>query len=136
MTTTFEISNGDVVIDRNNGQPALIADGLKLKQDLRIALGTEARAENVGAGLEDTIKGRATTPSLMENAIERNLEQSATMMETLQTQFQRTERPAEEQLVRLAAVQVTTNVEDPTAYYFKAEYITARGRVQLAGRIA
>lgn len=124
MSSTFLVTGGDVVINRSSGQPRLIADSEKLRQDLRISLATAARIDNVGAGLEDVIDGRATTASLIERAIQRRVAFATANMQELQNKYNRNQRPRGERLVALAFVQVSTVANDPTAFYFKASYIS------------
>lgn len=139
MSTTFLIRNGDVDISRSSGQPKLIADADKIRQDLRVALATEARTDNVGAGLEDVVNGNAASAGTVERAIERRVRNSVASIQRLQDQFQRGKRPAAERLVRVATVQVSTVANDPTAFYFRAEFVTARSPndpVRLSGRLS
>lgn len=138
MSSTFLVTGGDVVINRSSGQPRLIADAQKLRQDLRIALSTAARIDNVGAGLEDVINGRAATPSIIESAIQRRVINSATNMQELQNRYNRNERPRGERLVSVAFVQVSTVANDPTAFYFKASFISGASSsdpIVLGGRL-
>ena len=139
MTTTFLITQGDVTINRSSGQPTLTSDGNKIRQDLRIALGTAAQLDNVGAGLEDVINGKAATPSFVQRDIQRRVRFMTSAIQRLQDQFNRTERPANERLLRLATIQVSTVAGDPTAFYFRAEFLTAKNPsdpIQLSGRLS
>jgi len=139
MSTTFLVTQGDVTINRANGQARLIADDDKIRQDLRIALSTGARQDNVGAGLEDVISGQAATPSFVENAILRRVRNMVEAIQRLQQQFQRNQRPRGERLIRAATIQVSTVANDPTAYYFRAEFITGRNPsdpIRLSGRLS
>lgn len=139
MTTTFLITRGDVTINRSSGQPRLIADAEKLPQDLRIALATEARADNVGVGLEDVINGQAASASVVERQIQRRTRSAVQTMQDLQTRYNTNQRPRTERLVSLAYVQVTTVANDPTAYYFRAAFLSgsrASDPLVLGGRIA
>lgn len=138
MSTTFQISRGDVVVNDSSGQPKLVADDVKIRQDLRIALSTAARVDNIGAGLEDVVNGQAATASLVERQIERRVQASVANIQRLQDQFQRDQRPQEERLIRVATIIVTTVADDPTAFSFRAEFVTARspaGPITLSGRI-
>lgn len=139
MTTTFLITRGDVTINRSSGQPRLIADAEKLPQDLRIALATEARADNVGVGIEDVINGQAASASVVEWQIQRRTRAAVQTMQDLQNRYNTNQRPRTERLVSLAYVQVTTVANDPTAYYFRAAFQSG-SRVSdplvLGGRIA
>ena len=138
MTTTFLITQGDVVISQSSGQPRMIQDSDKLRQDIRIGLSTGVRLDNIGAGLEDVINGQAATPSLVERSIQRRVQTMVSNIQTLQGRFNREQRPRGERLVRLATVQVSTVENDPTAFYFRAEFISGRtptDPITLSGRI-
>lgn len=139
MTTTFLIERGDVAINRSSGTPRLIADGDKLRQDLREGLSTGVRDDNIGAGLEDVVAGQAATPSFVERQIQRRVRVMVSNIQSLQDRFNREERPRSERLVRLATVQVSTVADDPTAFYVRAEFISgqsSREPVSLSGRVS
>lgn len=139
MSTTFQVSNGDVVINRSSGQPRLVADESKLRQDLRGALSSEARPDNVGAGLEDAVNGQAATSTLVTRQISRRVRTMVSNMQDLQTRFQREQRPRGERLVRLGGLQVSQVAGDPTAFYFRATFVTGRtgtsGSITVGGRL-
>lgn len=139
MTTTFQVLRGDVVVNRSSGQPTLVADGVKLRQDLRVALATGARRDNVGAGLEDVINGRATVPSAVQREITRRVQVMVQQMQSLQALYNRDQRPREELLLRLSNITVTNLADDPTAYQFRAAFLSGRASsdpIIFTGRIA
>jgi hypothetical protein len=139
MSTTFQVANGDVVINRSSGQARLVADETKLRQDLRMALATGSRPDNVGAGLEDAVNGQAATPALVTRQVSRRVRIMVSNIQDLQSRFQREQRPRGERLVRLGRLQVSQVADDPTAFYFRATFITGRtgtsGSITIGGRL-
>lgn len=127
MTTTFLIENGDVVVSAATGSPAMVADGTKLRQDLREMLSTEARRNNIGAGLESVIDGQPVDQFAVRSKITRRVRRAVETMQLLQTQHHRNQRPATERLRALVLLQVAPLEGSLTAYAFRAEFATADG---------
>lgn len=138
MTATFKVTNGDVVINRSSGQPELVRRDTKLRQDLRIALATSARADNVGAGIEDVLTGQAATAQFVQRAIQRRVRNMVAAIQDLQDRWQRNQRSREERLLRAQTIQVSTTAQDPTAFIFKADFVSGADPtrpIRLSGRI-
>lgn len=133
MSSTFRISNGDVVINGSSGQPDLIKDGPKLRQDIRIALGTGARRDNVGAGLDQVIGRSAVTVAAVRSRIRDRIARSIANMRSLQTRYNRAERPRQERIVDFRDLRVQTVADDPTSFYFSIRVISADNRTTAFG---
>lgn len=127
MATTFLIENGDVVVSEAGGQTKLIADGDKLKQDIKEMLSTEARADNIGAGLEGVVGGRPADKFTIRAEISRRLRRAIATLQTLQVKFQRAERPIDERVRRLSVVEVQALEGSLSAFAFKVAVTTERG---------
>lgn len=125
MTTTFKIENGDVVINAANGQPLLLADGTKLRQDLAELLSVEAQDDDIGAGLEQIIDGSPRDVFSVRADVSRNIRAAIRRMQALQAQFHRNERPPTERLRDLSLLYVTNLQGSLTSYVFRAEFSTA-----------
>jgi hypothetical protein len=134
MTTTFKIENGDVVVNAANGQPLLLADGTKLKQDLAELLSIEAKEDNIGAGLEQIIDGSPRDVFSVRADVSRNIRAAVRRMQALQAKFQRNERPPTERLRDLSLLYVTNLQGSITSYVFRAEFSTsASSKVPVTG---
>lgn len=127
MTTTFLIENGDVVTSAATGSPATVADGTKLRQDLREMLSTEARRDNIGAGLESVIDGQPADQFTVRSKITRRVRRAVETMQSLQAKHHRDQRPATERLRALVLLQVAPLEGSLTAYAFRAEFATVDG---------
>lgn len=137
MTTTFQIQNGDVLVDRSSGQPALVTGRAKLRQDVLNGLSMQQRADNIGAGLEEVIDGQAATPAFVEQSLRRGIRGMVDAIQALQARFQRGSRTRDEILVRLGGLNVSRVPSDPTAFYFKASFVAGdSSTVDLSGRVS
>lgn len=136
MSTTFKVEGGDVAINRGTGQPAMVSGRDKLRQDLRNGLAMETRRDNIGAGLEDLVRGQAATASFIERSLRRNIRAMVSAIQDLQTRYQRPERPRSEILVRLASLEVQQVAADPTSFYFRVTFASGdAGANTLVGRV-
>lgn len=137
MSTTFEVNDGDVVMNRTTGQPDLVSGRAKLRQDLRIALSTSAQQGNVGAGLEDVINGVAADPGLVGRLVEQRVRRMVDEIQRLQSRFRRIDRPLDERLERLRRVYAAPDANDPTSYRLRAEFTSAdpAGNITLQGNL-
>lgn len=137
MTTTFLIDQGDVVISEASGSPKMVADDTKLRQDVKEVLSTSVRPENIGAGLEEVINGKPADQFSIRADISRRLRVALDTMQSLQTRFQRDQRPNTERIRRLSLVQVTPLEGTLSAYAFKVAVTTqANTQVSTTGVIS
>lgn len=136
MSTTFEVANGDIVMDVRTGRPALVTGRDKLRQDLHVVLATEARTDNVGAGLDDVANGQPTDEFEVRASITTRLEVALESMARLQERWNRTTRGPEERVRGLRSVYVTSVSGSKTDYYFRLEVASADGgRTAVAGSV-
>lgn len=137
MTTTFRVEQGDVVVSASSGQPTMIADGRKLRQDLAEMMSTQVQPDNIGAGLENIIDGSAVDRFDVQFRLSDSIGRATEVMKSLQRRIQRTERPPSEQLVSLVSIFVGPVVGSLTAYAFRAEFTTnANTRTSVSGVIS
>ena len=127
MTTTFLIEHGDVVISETGGQAKLVADAVKLRQDLKEMLSTAVRRGNIGAGLESILDGRPADAVIVRAQLTQRIRSSLANMRKLQDEFHRTERPATELIRQLTLVQVNQLEGGLTDYAFRVEVSTVHG---------
>jgi hypothetical protein len=105
MTTTIKIVNGDWVIDRRTGRPVTVADGEKLRQDVRENLTIARQPNGFGAGLEDIV-GVVEDPFVIRSLIQQRIRESTNTMQRLQDRTQRGQRPANERIQRIEKLDV------------------------------
>jgi len=55
MSKTFQITNGDVLLDDRNGRPIEVEGRLKTRQDIGEMLSIETKYDGFGAGLIELI---------------------------------------------------------------------------------
>lgn len=135
MTTTFTITNGDVVISEASGQPGTVADGTKVRQDVKEALSTAQRVDNIGAGLDDLI-GQPGDVLTLRADLTRRVRSSLGRMQDLQTRFHLGQRPTTERIARLVRLDVFPLEGALTSFAFRVEVQTIDGgRLALTGTI-
>jgi len=127
MSTTFLIEHGDVTISEASGAPKLVSNDTKLRQDVQEALSTSARTDNIGAGLEDVINGQPADKFSIRASISRRVRLSLERMQSLQTRFQRDQRPSTERVRRLSLVQVVPLEGALSAFAFRVAVTTQAG---------
>lgn len=130
MTTTFVVDQGDVVVSDVSGQPNIVSGGLKFRQDLKEALSIDAKADNIGAGLDSILDGRPSDVFTVRAQISQNIRRAITNMQSLQAQFHRAERSGDERVRQLTAVHVTTVEGGLTDFAFRVEVATIGGARQ------
>lgn len=128
MTTTFLVENGDVVVSDASGQPTLVADNVKVRQDINGALATEFDSDDIGAGLEEIIGTLGDAFSLRADIAQR-VRSSLARMQALQNQFQRAQRPRDERIAQLIRLDVFPLEGSFTSVSFRAEILTVAGTV-------
>jgi len=130
MTTTFTIANGDILINDATGRPHTVADNTKLSQDIKEVLSTEARRDNIGAGLEDVINGSASDTYRVRSSITRRVDAAINNMQSLQNRIQAIHRPSSEMIAAVTQLQVAPLEGSSTDYTFRV-VIRTRSGVQI-----
>ena len=133
MTMTFEIANGDVVLDIQNGQPKEVTGNIKTRQDLKEVLSIETKYDGFGAGLVDIVGTLMPLGGFSLRAeITRRIRGTISVMQSLQNEFQRRYRTDDEIIYGLAKVQVVavrdnTGALSRTDTSFTVEVLTLEG---------
>jgi len=121
MTMTFEIANGDVVLDTQNGQPKEVTGKVKTRQDLKEVLSIETKYDGFGAGLDDIVGTMMPLGGFSLRAeITRKIRGTIAVMQSLQNQFQRQYRTNDEIIYGVANLQVVA-VRDNTGALSKTD---------------
>lgn len=139
MTQTFRITNGDWTIDKRSGRPLLIADGDKLRQDLREDLTIERQPNGFGAGLEQIV-GTVADAFTILTLIQQRIQDSVTTMARLQDQTQRLQRPAAERIRNITRLNVYPVAQGggalQTGYAFQLAVATVAGTTSSVSGVA
>lgn len=106
MTQTFQVANGDWVIDRRTGRPTLISDRPKLRQDLHECLTVETQPNGFGAGLDGLI-GQDIDPAGFRIDVQKSIRSAVVAMQRLQDQFLASKRNVEERIAGISALSVS-----------------------------
>lgn len=106
MTQTFQVSNGDWVLDKRTGRPTLISGRTKLRQDIRELLSIETQPNGFGAGLDDLI-GQDVDPAGFKTEVQRAIRNAVLAMQRLQDQFLASRRAASERVAAISSLTVS-----------------------------
>jgi len=128
LSTTFLVTNGDVVINPS-GRPTLIQDAQKVRQDLAEMILIETQPNGFGASLISIIGHESGD---IHDGISANIEflirDRITDATSRFINLQRnnlTIRPLSEQLIGLNALEVAPSASSPTKYIWMAAWETA-----------
>jgi len=125
MTQTFLIQNGDVVIGAT-GQPTMVADGVKLRQDVQENLSISVQSTGFGAGLDDLVGILGDEFSLRAKVAQR-VRTSIGAMLLLQNQYHRAQRPLTERIARIGQILVSSVGGKKSTFLFKVDVMSAAG---------
>jgi len=106
MTQTFQVSNGDWVLDKRTGRPVLISGRTKLRQDIRELLSIETQPNGFGAGLDGLI-GQDVDPVGFKTEVQRSIRNAVLAMQRLQDQFLASRRTASERVAAISKLTVS-----------------------------
>ena len=132
MTTTFTITNGDVVLDRRNGRPVTVADREKVRQDVAETLSVERQPSGFGAGLVE-LSGRVGSPFALQAEIGRRVRQAIRALQVLQRRYHWAQRLNEERMLGIGQLVVglgrdpKTGAESKTDFVFRVDVVTVEG---------
>lgn len=132
MTTTYEILDGDWVMDASTGRPRTVADGTKLSQDLLELFAVNPQPNGFGAGLDAIIGTVPASPVAFALNVQLLILRGVDRLVQLQRR-QFVQRPATERIVRVRSFSATPFVPrgapstavDPTALYVTLDVATA-----------
>ena len=138
MAITFQINNGDVLINTSTGRPKLIGNditinenstskaSMKVSQDLRGGLSTNRIRSGAGAGINELV---GLVPSLGTGFISISLNKQIRDMFSSILRLQKlnvNSRPPSEKLSKIVAFIIIPGV-DQTSFKFKLDAITISG---------
>lgn len=127
MAQTLKITNGDVVINSATGKPNMVADGIKLRQDLAEFFTVNVQPSGFGAGIEQLIGVVEISPAIFVSATDRQIREGMDIFKSLQQSETQIPRPPEEKILTLSYLQVEQDPTNPTQYYFRANILTEKG---------
>lgn len=126
MSQTFLLEDGDVVVSPADGQPVMVRDGQKLRQDLGVAFATETRPNNIGAGLDAAV-GLTGDQFRVQNVVSTRVRNTVRNLQALQREFIRDQRPDTELVASLLLVRVRPLQGSLTSYGVRIEVRTRDG---------
>lgn len=136
MAQTFLVKNGDVVLDRANGRPAMISGLDKTVQDFNELLSIETQSNGFGANIITLVGFVPESPLDVSFKIMERINVAVTRWIALQKK-QRAVRTDDEIVTRLIANQALVDQSDQSRVTFRAgvlvrsqEEIIRSGRLQ------
>ena len=137
MTKTFQITDGDVLLDDRNGRPIEVEGRIKTRQDIDEMLSIETKYDGFGAGLIELVGMIAPLGGFALRAeIQRRIQNAIVVVQSLQNRYQRSKRTRDEMIYGLAGVEVVpvrdnTGALSVTDTSFKVEILTLAGSESL-----
>lgn len=126
MTSTFQIANGDWVLNASNGRPDLVSDKVKLRQDIQEMLTIDRQSNGFGCSLS-TIIGKSDDPFAVRSMMQSNIRAGVAKLMQLQ-QYQLAQRPLNERVARIAQLIVSPTSmgggQVPTGFAFQLSVMT------------
>ena len=137
MTKTFQITDGDVLLDDRNGRPIEVEGRIKARQDIDEMLSIETKYDGFGAGLIELVGMIVPLGGFALRAeIQRRIQNAIVVVQSLQNRYQRSKRTRDEMIYGLAGVEVVpvrdnTGALSVTDTSFKVEILTLEGSESL-----
>jgi len=136
MTNTFQIVDGDVVISTATGQPYMVEEKEKLRQDVRQLLAQDTDEDGFGASLDRIVGTVPSDPTLTRADIAQGIRDSVRVLQALQDEFQSGYRTPEERLleiVNLTVNQIRQGTQlSKTGFLFRLDVLSVAGGQSVA----
>jgi hypothetical protein len=141
VTSTYQIANGDIVLNRATGQVSMVSDLVKAKQDVRENILIDIQTDNgFGAGLTEMIGDLPSdeiTPGTINFNFGYRVQRAFQRMIQLQRSYQFGQRTALELINKILFIRAEPSKTDPTLYRFLIRLQTLAGaRVSVGGGLA
>ena len=121
MTQTFQVVNGDWVLDKRVGRPKLVVGRAKLSQDVGENLSIATQPNGFGAGLDDVI-GQDIDPAGFKIEVQRSIRDSIVTIQRLQDRYLASKRLASERIAGISLLTVSSvrvgGADDKTGFAF------------------
>lgn len=128
MSSTFKVTNGDVIINQSNGRPSLIANRDKLRQDIKEFFSVNIMPNGFGSGIEQLIGLIEISPDAFVTMTDRQIRDGVNEFIRLQVSDYRIPRSIDERIIGVSGVIVERDTSDLTKFYFRVNFITADGK--------
>lgn len=132
MSMTLKITQGDITISSATGKPITISDSSKLSQDITEFFGVDIQPSGFGAGIEKLIGLVQLSEDVFVTMTERQIRSGLQQFILLQNSNLNIPRPTKEKIAKVTGIFVQRNPSDPTAYYFRVNFVTQDGQQQSA----
>lgn len=129
-TQTYQIRNGNVVINKANGRPVMIDKLAKARQDVARLLALD---RPWGAGLDRHIGTVPESAYSLSAAVQQDIRQAMDALQQVQSQYQRGQRDLEEMIAYIARMYVwparfkAEGEASKTAYVLRLDVVTIAG---------
>ncbi|APU88896.1 hypothetical protein Rctr197k_077 [Virus Rctr197k] len=135
MSRTFQVTNGDWVLDRRVGRPVMVSGRAKLQQDIREDLSIATQPNGFGAGLDDLV-GLDIDPAGFKIEVQRRVRDSVTALQRLQDRYLSSQRSAQERVAGISKLTVSSvssgGGDTRTGYTFQLGVRPVAGEILVA----
>jgi len=135
VTTTWKITEGDIVRSNTNTGYTLVSDTPKVKQDVSMVLTTDVRdSTNLGCGLDEVIGSDNDNPASMYGTspaafeFQTKVRAGLNRLKAAQKQAQFSQRTAKELIHDIGPVQMWPVDSDSRNFLWRVDIMTVDGR--------
>ena len=128
----MKVYQGDIMVSSATGKPILITDSVKLSQDISEFFTVDVQPNGFGAGIEKLIGLVQLSEDIFVTMTERQIKDGLAQFIALQKANSNIPRSTKERIVRVTGILIQRDPSDPTAFYFRVNFVTQDGQQQSA----